>query len=77
MKQKNKNLLILIYFKQNIADELKSMSPSIDDYKTIGLTFISTAQRYIDSDTIQNEINQIGKGFEYSGTFFYTNILFR
>jgi hypothetical protein len=37
------------------------MSPTIDEYKTIGLTLINTAQRYINTEPIQNEIASIGK----------------
>jgi hypothetical protein len=37
------------------------MSSTIDEYKTSGLTLINTAQRYIDIDSIQNEIASIGK----------------
>ena len=37
------------------------MSPTIEEYKTIGLTLINTTQRYIDVDSIQNEITSIGK----------------
>jgi hypothetical protein len=43
------------------------MSPTIDEYKTIGLTLINTAERYIDTEPIQNEIALIGK---YSGESF-------
>lgn len=37
------------------------MSPIIDEYKTSGLVLINTAQRYIDTEPIQNEISSIGK----------------
>jgi chaperonin cofactor prefoldin len=37
------------------------MSPTIDEYKTSGLTLINTAQRYIDTEPIQNDIASIGK----------------
>lgn len=36
------------------------MSAAIDEYKTIGLTLVNTAQRYIDTDSIQNEVSSIG-----------------
>ncbi|CAF4852072.1 unnamed protein product, partial [Rotaria magnacalcarata] len=35
------------------------MSSTIDEYKTSGLTLINTAQRYIDTEPIQNEISTI------------------
>lgn len=37
------------------------MSSTIDEYKSIGLTLINTAERYIDTEPIQNEIASIGK----------------
>ena len=37
------------------------MSFTIADFKTMGLTVIKTAQRYIDVDSIRNEIELIGK----------------
>ncbi|CAF4590423.1 unnamed protein product, partial [Rotaria sp. Silwood2] len=37
------------------------MSSTIEEYKAIGLTLISIAQRYIDTDLIQNEITSIDK----------------
>jgi len=43
------------------------MSSTIDEYKTSGLTLINTAQRYIDTDLIQNEIASIDKSWsEYN-----------
>lgn len=36
------------------------MSPTIDEYKSIGLTLINTAERYIDTEPLQNEIASIG-----------------
>jgi hypothetical protein len=41
------------------------MSTTIDDYKLRGLTLINTAQRYIDTDSIRNEIASIGKKLIY------------
>ncbi|CAF1503793.1 unnamed protein product [Adineta steineri] len=46
---------------KNIANELKSMSSTIDEYKNNGLILIDTAQRYIDTDSISNEIESIDK----------------
>ena len=40
------------------------MSVNIDAYKTSGLTFINTAQRYMDTEPIQNEVTAIGKDLE-------------
>jgi hypothetical protein len=43
------------------------MSSTIDEYKTSGLILINTAQKYIDTDLIQNEIASIDKSWsEYS-----------
>ncbi|CAF3890084.1 unnamed protein product, partial [Rotaria sp. Silwood1] len=39
------------------------MSSTIDEYKTSGLTLINTAQRYIDTEPIQNEIASIDKSW--------------
>ncbi|CAF5180711.1 unnamed protein product [Rotaria magnacalcarata] len=39
------------------------MSSTIDEYKTSGLTLINTAQRYIDTEPIQNEISTIDKSW--------------
>jgi len=52
---------VTFYFEQVIADQLKSMSSTINEYKTTGLTLMNTAQRYIDIDPIENEITSIGK----------------
>ncbi|CAF4403746.1 unnamed protein product, partial [Adineta steineri] len=46
---------------KNIANELKSMSSTIDEYKNNGLILIDIAQRYIDTDSISNEIESIDK----------------
>jgi hypothetical protein len=37
------------------------MSTSVEEYKTIGLTLINTAERYVDTEPIQNELAAIGK----------------
>ena len=39
------------------------MSPTIDEYKTIGLSLINTAERYIDTESIQNELASIDKSW--------------
>jgi hypothetical protein len=39
------------------------MSSTIDEYKTIGLSLINIAQRYIDIEPIQNEIASIDKSW--------------
>jgi len=39
------------------------MSSTIDEYKTIGLSLINIAQRYIDIEPIQNEITSIDKSW--------------
>lgn len=44
------------------------MSPTIDEYKTIGLTLINTAERYIDTEPIQNEIASIGNAPTHTHT---------
>jgi hypothetical protein len=49
-----------------IADQFKLMSSTIDEYKTIGFTLINTAERYIDTEPIQNEITSIGKNSKLS-----------
>ncbi|CAF1587078.1 unnamed protein product [Rotaria magnacalcarata] len=48
---------------KSIADQFKHMSSTIDEYKTSGLTLINTAQRYIDTEPIQNEISTIDKSW--------------
>ncbi|CAF2835913.1 unnamed protein product [Rotaria sp. Silwood2] len=48
---------------EDIADQFKLMSSTIDEYKTIGLTLINTAQRYINTEPIQNEIASIDKSW--------------
>jgi hypothetical protein len=54
------------------------MSSAIDEYKTIGLTLINTAQRYIDTEPIQNEIASIGKKSRFLNIFVLLfSLLFR
>ncbi|CAM4876988.1 unnamed protein product [Rotaria socialis] len=48
---------------KSIADQFKHMSSTIDEYKTSGLTLINTAQRYIDTEPIQNEVSSIDKSW--------------
>ncbi|CAF3728251.1 unnamed protein product, partial [Rotaria sordida] len=45
----------------DIGDQLRTMSSTIDEYKDIGVTLINMAQRYIDTDIIENEITSIDK----------------
>jgi len=49
------------------------MSTTIDDYKLRGLTLINTSQRYIDTDSIRNEIASIGKNLIY---IYFIDLLF-
>lgn len=52
------------------------MSSTIEEYKTNGLTLINTAQRYINIDSIQDEITSIGK-YRLIFSIEFLNILFR
>jgi hypothetical protein len=46
------------------------MSPTIDEYKSSGLNLINTAERYIDTEPIQNEIASIGKTLTISISYY-------
>jgi hypothetical protein len=46
------------------------MSPTIDEYKASGLNLINTAERYIDTEPIQNEIASIGKTLTISISYY-------
>jgi len=50
------------------------MSPTIDEYKASGLNLINTAQRYIDTEPIQNEIASIGKTLTISISYYLFSI---
>ncbi|CAF4468439.1 unnamed protein product [Rotaria socialis] len=57
----NEQIIVVLQKYKDIGNQLRSMSSTIDEYKTIGFTLISTAQRYIDSDFIEQEITSIDK----------------
>ncbi|CAF4660902.1 unnamed protein product, partial [Rotaria sp. Silwood2] len=59
----NQQIEFLLKKYKDIADQFKLMSSTIDEYKTIGLTLINTAQRYINTEPIQNEIASIDKSW--------------
>ncbi|CAF3599478.1 unnamed protein product [Adineta steineri] len=59
----HQQLDIMLQKYKSIADQFKMMSPTIDEFKTRGLTLINTAERYIDTEPIQNEITSIDKAW--------------
>ncbi|CAF0847061.1 unnamed protein product [Rotaria sordida] len=59
----NQQIEIMLKRYKDIADQLKHMTSTIDEYRTSGLTLINTAQRYIDTEPIQNEIASIDKSW--------------
>ncbi|CAF2636953.1 unnamed protein product [Rotaria sp. Silwood2] len=57
----SQQIIVMLKKYKDIGDQLRTMSSTIEEYKAIGLTLISIAQRYIDTDLIQNEITSIDK----------------
>ncbi|CAF1104230.1 unnamed protein product [Adineta ricciae] len=57
----NQQIEILLQKYKDIADQLKAMSSSIDEFKTAGLMLINIAERYLDVESIQNQVASIDK----------------
>ncbi|CAF1221360.1 unnamed protein product [Rotaria sordida] len=57
----SEQIIIMLQKYKDIGDQLRTMSSTIDEYKDIGVTLINMAQRYIDTDIIENEITSIDK----------------